>query len=66
MIIAIEHFIMGRPLQESTKTLSDMAGRILKKRVSSSIPLLSRVAVVVLCFTDGMYLANNIDAAPRD
>jgi hypothetical protein len=49
------------------KTFSDMAGRVFRKRMSPSIPLLSRVAnIIVSYFTDGMYSASNIDAALRD
>jgi hypothetical protein len=49
------------------KTFSEMAGRVFKKRMSSSTPLLSRMAnVIVSCFTDGMYSASNHDAALRD
>ena len=48
-------------------TFSEMASRVFKKRMSSSIPLLSRLAdFVVSYFTDGMYSASNVDAALRD
>ncbi|KAF1357985.1 FabD/lysophospholipase-like protein [Lizonia empirigonia] len=69
VIIAIEHFILGRPLQESMTTFSEMASRVFKKRASSSIPipLLSRVADFVVSYlTDGIYSASNVDAALRD
>ena len=54
-------------MPESIKTFAEMAGRVFRKRMSSSIPQLSRVAnVLVSCLADGMYSASNIDAALRD
>lgn len=59
--------MLGRPLQESIKTFSAMAGQVFKKRLPSSIPLLSHAAEsLVSYFTDGLYSAGNVDAVLRD
>ncbi|PVH90608.1 FabD/lysophospholipase-like protein [Periconia macrospinosa] len=67
VIIAIDHFILGRPLEESIKTFSEMAGRVFKRRVSPRIPLISRMVEIVLSyFTDGLYPAGNVDTVLKD
>ncbi|KAF1965189.1 FabD/lysophospholipase-like protein [Bimuria novae-zelandiae CBS 107.79] len=67
VIIAIDHFILGRPLEESIQTFSEMAGRVFKRRVSFHIPLISRMVEIALSyFTDGLYPAKNVDAVLKD
>lgn len=64
-VIAIDHFILGRPLDESAKMFSDMVKEIFKPR-ASSIPVVSHVfRAIVAYFTDGLYPASNIDTALR-
>lgn len=67
VIIAIDHFVLGRPLEESIQTFSEMAGRVFKRRVSFHIPLISRIVEMALSyFTDGLYPARNVDAVLKD
>ncbi|KAF2113714.1 hypothetical protein BDV96DRAFT_601192 [Lophiotrema nucula] len=66
-IIATEHFILGRPLDESIRTFSDMVTQVFKPRKSSSIPVLSQIVRTILAyFTDGLYPASNINNALRE
>ena len=54
-------------MEESIKTFSEMTKRVFKRRVSSSIPLVSRAVEIILSYiTDGLYPAKNIDGALKD
>ncbi|KAF1974496.1 FabD/lysophospholipase-like protein, partial [Bimuria novae-zelandiae CBS 107.79] len=67
VIIAIDHFILGRPLEESIQTFSGMAGRVFKRRFSFHIPPISRIVEIALSyFTDGLYPARNVDTVLKD
>lgn len=62
-IIAVEHFILGRPLDESLQSFSEMTRRVFKRRFSSSFPFISRLAEYALSYlTDGLYSASTADA----
>jgi hypothetical protein len=55
--------MLGRPLDESLCSFSEMTRRVFKRRCSSSIPVISRLAECALSYlTDGLYSAANADA----
>lgn len=67
VIIAINHFILGQPLEESIQMFLEMAGQVFKRRVSSHIPLISRMVEITLSyFTNGLYPARNVNAVLKD
>ena len=57
VVIAIDHFILERSLEETIKTFSEIAGRVFKRRIFFHIPLISRIVEIALSyFADGLYL----------
>ena len=67
MIIAIDHFMFGRPVEESIAMFSSMAGRIFERRMSRRFPLVSRIGELALSYlTDGLYPSKNVDSGLKE
>jgi hypothetical protein len=66
-VIAIDHYIKGRPLEESIQMFPEIAERVFKRRKAFNIPFISRAfELIVSYFTDGLYSAQNIESVLKE
>jgi hypothetical protein len=66
-IIAIDHFMNGRSLNESIDMFPGIMERAFKRRASLHLPFVSKgIRLVASYFADGLYRAENIEAVLKD
>jgi hypothetical protein len=66
-VIAIDHFIGGRPLDQSIQMFPDIMKRAFKQRFSKRIPFVTQSLQFLASFcTDGQYSSDNIEAVFKE
>ncbi|KAF2844459.1 FabD/lysophospholipase-like protein, partial [Plenodomus tracheiphilus IPT5] len=66
-VIAMDHYLKGRPLSESIERFPEMMERSFTRRKSLNIPFLSRACQLLISYcTDGMYSAGKIESVLQE
>jgi hypothetical protein len=66
-VIAIDHFIGGRPLEQSIEMFPGIMKRAFQQRFTKRIPFVTQLLQFFASFcTDGQYSANSIEAVLKE